>query len=67
MFILFFSQQQKKDCKKVLKPVHMRYSQYINKQKNWQGVLWQGRFFSSPLDEQYSYHAFRYVENNPAR
>ena len=52
---------------KVLKPLHMRYSQYINKKKNWSGHLWQGRYFSSALDEQYTYHAFRYVENNPVR
>jgi Transposase and inactivated derivatives len=52
---------------KVLKPLHMRYTQYINKKKNWSGHLWQGRFFSSALDEQYTYHAFRYVENNPVR
>ena len=52
---------------KVLKPLHMRYSQYINKKKNWSGHLWQGRYFSSALDEQYTYYAFRYVENNPVR
>jgi len=52
---------------KVLKPLHMRYTQYINKLHNWNGVLWQGRFFSSALDEQYTYHAFRYVENNPVQ
>jgi putative transposase len=50
---------------KMLKPLHMRYSQYINKQQNTTGILWQGRFFSSPLDEQYTYYAFAYVENNP--
>jgi hypothetical protein len=49
----------------LLKPLHMRYSQYINKQQNITGVLWQGRFFSSPLDEQYTYYGFAYVENNP--
>lgn len=52
---------------KVLKPLHMRYSQYINKQQKTTGVLWQGRFFSSPLDEQYTYYAFAYVENNPVK
>lgn len=30
---------------KVLKPVHMRYAQYINKIKGWKGHLWQGHFF----------------------
>jgi len=50
---------------KVLKPLHMRYAQYINRKNNWTGHLWQGRYFSSALDEQYTYYAFRYVENNP--
>jgi hypothetical protein len=31
------------------------------------GILWQGRFFSSPLDEQYTYYGFAYVENNPVK
>ncbi len=52
---------------KVLKPLHMRYSQYINKQQNTSGILWQGRFFSCALDEKYTYYAFAYVENNPVK
>lgn len=27
--------------------------------------MWQGRFFSFALDEQYTYYAFAYAENNP--
>ncbi len=50
---------------KVLKPLHMRYAQYMNKQKGWTGHLWQGRFFSSPLDEAHTHAAIRYVERNP--
>ncbi|CAC9440500.1 hypothetical protein [uncultured Gammaproteobacteria bacterium] len=57
----------KEGLQKVLKPLHMRYSQYINKQQNITGILWQGRFFSSPLDEQYTYYGFAYVENNPVK
>ncbi len=51
----------------VLKPLHMRYAQYINKKQGWKGHLWQGRFFSSALDEAYAYSAIRYVEQNPVR
>ena len=51
----------------VLKPLHMRYAQYINKIKGWSGHLWQGRFFSSALDEAYTWSAIRYVERNPVR
>jgi len=50
---------------KVLKPLHMRYAQYINKQHGWTGHLWQGRFFSSALDDAHTYSAIRYVERNP--
>lgn len=34
---------------RVLKPLHMRYAQRINRARGWKGHLWQGRFFSSPL------------------
>lgn len=46
---------------------HMRYSQYFNKKKKLTGHLWQGRFFSCILDENYLYAAVRYIENNPVR
>lgn len=51
----------------VLKPLHMRYAQRINRQKQWKGHFWQGRYFSSPLDERYMWSAIRYVERNPVR
>lgn len=49
------------------KITHMAYAQYLNKRNNIKGHLWQGRFFSSILDEGYLYAALRYVENNPVR
>ncbi len=51
----------------VLKPLHMRYAQHINKIKGWKGHLWQGRFFSSPLDDAYTWSTIRYVERNPVQ
>ena len=51
----------------VLKPLHMRYAQRINRQKRWKGHFWQGRYFSAPLDEPYMWAAIRYVERNPVR
>jgi len=45
----------------------MRYAQKINKNKGWKGHLWQGRYFSSPLDEAYLWECIRYIENNPVR
>jgi len=52
---------------RILKPLHMRYAQRINRAKGWKGHLWQGRFFSSPLDDSYLVAAVRYVEQNPIR
>jgi putative transposase len=52
---------------RVLKPLHMRYAQRINRACGWKGHLWQGRFFSSPLDDAYLWAAVRYVERNPVR
>ena len=49
------------------KITHTTYSQYLNRKDNIKGHLWQGRFFSSILDEKYLYAAVRYVENNPVR
>lgn len=51
----------------VLKPLHMRYAQRVNRARGWSGHLWQGRYFSSPLDEAYLWAALRYVERNPVR
>lgn len=51
----------------VLKPLHMRYAQRINRRNRWKGHFWQGRYFSSPMDERYMWAAIRYVERNPVR
>ena len=51
----------------VLKPLHMRYAQRINRRNNWKGHFWQGRYFSSPMDESYMWATIRYVELNPVR
>jgi putative transposase len=52
---------------RVLKPLHMRYAQRVNRKRGWKGHLWQGRYFSSALDEAYLWAALRYVERNPVR
>ncbi len=59
--------QSESGLQQVLKPLHMRYSQHINKTKGWKGHLWQGRFFSSPLDDEYTWSTIRYVERNPVQ
>ncbi len=50
-----------------LKPVHTRYTQHVNAALGVGGRLWQGRFFSCPLDERHALAAVRYVERNPVR
>jgi len=52
---------------KTSKQVHMRYSQYFNRRMGRKGHLWQGRFYSCPLDKIHLYTAIRYVEQNPVR
>lgn len=52
---------------KVLRPLHMRYAQRVNRLRLTSGHLWQGRYFSSVLDESYLWAAIGYVERNPVR
>ena len=52
---------------KLFNTTHMRYSQYLNKERGMKGHLWQGRFYSCLLDDAHLYRAIRYVENNPVR
>ena len=46
---------------------HQAYTRRINFREGWRGYLWQGRFFSCPLDEGHAERALCYVENNPVR
>jgi putative transposase len=62
-----------------LRPVFLRYAQHVNWTQQLSGRLWQGRFFSCPLDERHFWEAVRYaclparrqegrqVERNPVR
>ena len=49
------------------KYVNMRYSSYFNKNNRRSGHLWQGRFYSCPLQFEHALEALRYVERNPVR
>ena len=46
---------------------HVRYTRMINKREDWKGHLWQARFGSSVLDEEYLIAAARYIERNPVK
>jgi putative transposase len=50
-----------------LKHAHGRYAAYWNAQRSSTGHVWQGRFYSCPLDDSHLWAALRYAELNPVR
>jgi len=46
---------------------HARYTRMINQREGWSGYLWQGRFASFPMDDDYLRKCIRYVGLNPVR
>jgi putative transposase len=46
---------------------HVRYTRQINPRERWTGYLWQGRFASFPMDEDYLRQCARYIALNPVR
>ena len=48
-----------------LKQTHGRYASYWNARQSSSGHVWQGRFYSCPLDDSHLWAALRYVELNP--
>jgi putative transposase len=52
---------------KAIGVTHKKYTRMIHFREDWRGYLWQGRFFSVPLSDEYLYRAVRYVERNPVR
>ena len=50
-----------------LKQTHGRYASYWNASHRSSGHVWQGRFYSCPLDAPHLWMALRYAELNPVR
>jgi putative transposase len=50
-----------------LKHTHGRYASYWNACQSSTGHVWQGRFYSCPLDDAHLWEALRYTELNPVR
>jgi putative transposase len=50
-----------------LKQAHGRYASYWNVRHSSSGHVWQGRFYSCPLDDSHLWEALRYTELNPLR
>ena len=44
---------------------HRRYTRHINFREGWRGHLWQERFHSFLMDEEYLMATVRYVERDP--
>jgi len=44
---------------------HRRYTRHVNFRQGWRGHLWQERFHSFLMDEDYLLATVRYVERNP--
>ena len=52
---------------RTFRDTHQAYAAKFNRKTGETGHLWQGRFFSCPLDERHFWSAVRYVERNPVR
>jgi len=52
---------------RALKDTHGRYAAYWNAVHHSSGHVWQGRFYSCPLDDAHLWRALRYTELNPVR
>ena len=52
---------------RVLRSTHGRYAAYLNARRAATGHVWQGRYYSCPMDENHLWTALRYIERNPLR
>lgn len=52
---------------KALRDAHTVYAMRFNTRTRLSGHVWQGRFYSCPMDESHLWAAVRYVERNPVR
>ena len=50
-----------------LKQTHGRYAAYWSTKHGSSGHVWQGRYYSCPLDQPHLWEALRYTELNPVR
>jgi len=50
-----------------LRQTHGRYAAYLNARQRASGHVWQGRYYSCPLDAGHLWAALRYTERNPVR
>jgi putative transposase len=53
--------------RKAIGEAHRRYTRHINTENGWTGHLWQGRFASYPVDDNYLMAVTRYIVFTPVR
>ena len=53
--------------RRALRNAHGRYAAYLNAREASSGHVWQGRYYSCPMDDDRLWTALRYVERNPVR
>lgn len=58
---------ERSDLSKYFAILHRRYARRTNLRHEWQGHLWQKRFFSVVMEEAHAITALRYTELNPVR
>jgi putative transposase len=59
--------QRKDALARSLKQTHGRFASYWNAVNRSSGHVWQGRYYSCPLDDTHLWEALRYTELNPVR
>lgn len=52
---------------RVMRDAHGRYATYLNARQSSDGHVWQGRYYSCPMDIFHLWNALRYIERNPVR
>jgi putative transposase len=52
---------------RVMGRTHAEYARYFNLKRRRSGHLWEGRYFSCPLEDLHLRRAMAYVERNPVR
>ncbi len=59
--------ETEESLRRAIGEAHRRYTRRINFRQGWRGNLWQGRFASFPIDDQYLFRAARHIEMDPVR
>ncbi len=59
--------ETEKALSKAIGDTHKIYTEELNYRMKWKGHLWQGRYFSVVMDEDYTEKCIAYVEMNPVR